>query len=219
MRVGPAGPAFFVVKARNMLNQRLGRETGAALRVARLVEPILEDLGMRLVRVRMIGAAGRTLQIMAERPDGTMTIDDCETASRAISPVLDVEDPVSGRYDLEVSSPGIDRPLVRPEDFERWAGHQVKIEMSAPQAGRRRFRGLLEGFSEGMVRLLVDSVGGGADKTLVSLPFGDMSEAKLVLTDELIADARARRQMGPLGDGSDWSGSLSDNVRNGDENG
>jgi ribosome maturation factor RimP len=167
----------------------------------------------------MIGAAGRTLQIMAERPDGTMTIDDCETASRAISPVLDVEDPVSGRYDLEVSSPGIDRPLVRPEDFERWAGHQVKIEMSAPQAGRRRFRGLLEGFSEGMVRLLVDSVGGGADKTLVSLPFGDMSEAKLVLTDELIADARARRQMGPLGDGSDWSGSLSDNVRNGDENG
>ena len=124
-----------------MPNDRLSRETGAALRVARLIEPVLENLGFRLVRIRMIGAAGRTLQIMAERPDGTMTIDDCETASRAISPLLDVEEPVSGSYELEVSSPGIDRPMVRAEDFQRWSGHEAKIEMLVPQSGRRRFRG------------------------------------------------------------------------------
>jgi ribosome maturation factor RimP len=109
-----------------MPNDRLSRETGAALRVARLIEPVLENLGFRLVRIRMIGAAGRTLQIMAERPDGTMTIDDCETASRAISPLLDVEEPVSGSYELEVSSPGIDRPMVRAEDFQRWSGLKQK---------------------------------------------------------------------------------------------
>ena len=206
-----------------MANERLGRETGAALRVARLIEPILANLGFRLVRVRMSGASGRTLQIMAERPDGTMTIDDCETASRAISPLLDVEDPVSGRYDLEVSSPGIDRPLVRPEDFERWAGHEAKIEMLAPQDGRRRFRGILSGFADGEVRLFLDQPAGeraGGERVMVGLPFAGMAEAKLVLTDELIADARKRRQgTVTMADGSDWEDRPGIEIQDGDNNG
>jgi len=203
-----------------MPNERLSRETGTAARVAKLVEPVLEGLGYRLVRVRMIGASGRTLQIMAERPDGTMTIDDCETASRAISPLLDVEDPVSGSYDLEISSPGIDRPLVRPEDFERWRGHEAKIELAVPHDGRRRFRGLLEGFSDGKVKLSIDAPEGAGRKTTVSLPFADLSEAKLMMTDRLIADARTKLRAGEaLGDGSEWLGPADGETHNGDENG
>jgi ribosome maturation factor RimP len=202
-----------------MANERLGRETGAALRVARLIEPVLANLGLRLVRVRMSGASGRTLQIMAERPDGSMTIDDCQTASRAISPLLDVEDPVSGRYDLEVSSQGIDRPLVRPADFERWAGHEAKIEMLVPQDGRRRFRGILGGFADGEVRLFLDQPTGG-EKVMVGLPFAGMAEAKLVLTDELIADARKRRQgTVTMADGSDWEDRPGIEIQDGDDNG
>jgi ribosome maturation factor RimP len=202
-----------------MPNERLGRETGAALRVANLVEPLLEQMGFRLVRVRMIGAAGRTLQIMAERPDGTMTIEDCEQASRAISPLLDVEDPVSGRYELEISSPGIDRPLVRAEDFEHWSGHEAKIEMAVPQAGRRRFRGLLKGFADGKVLLAADTGAGGKEEEIVSLPFAGIAEAKLILTDRLIADARSRRRpLGMLTDGSDWT-EAAERTDNGDENG
>jgi ribosome maturation factor RimP len=203
-----------------MPNDRLSRETGTAARVARLAEPVLESLGYRLVRVRMIGAAGRTLQIMAERPDGTMTIEDCETASRAISPLLDVEDPVSGSYDLEISSPGIDRPLVRPEDFERWRGHEAKIELAVPQGGRRRFRGQLEGFAEGQVRLSLDAPESGGQKMPVSLPFADIAEAKLVMTDQLVADARARlKARDVLGDGSDWHGAADEETLDGEDNG
>ena len=118
--MGPSrGPPFLLPE---MTDQRLTRETGPALRVAKVVEPVLDGMGFRLVRVKL---SGSTLQIMAERPDGSFTIDDCEQASRAISPVLDVEDVISNRYFLEMSSPGIDRPLVRQEDFERWAGHEA----------------------------------------------------------------------------------------------
>jgi ribosome maturation factor RimP len=220
----PGGPLFLLFRAEcAMANERLGRETGAALRVARLIEPVLANLGLRIVRVRMSGASGRTLQIMAERPDGTMTIDDCEAASRAISPLLDVEDPVSGRYDLEVSSPGIDRPLVRPEDFERWAGHEAKIEMLAPQDGRRRFRGILGGFADGEVRLFLDQPAGervGGEGVMVGLPFAGIAEAKLVLTDELIADARKRRQGAvTMADGSDWEDRPGIEIQDGDNNG
>jgi ribosome maturation factor RimP len=172
------------------------------LRVAKLVEPVLEGLGFRLVRVRMSGA---TLQIMAERPDGSFTIDDCEQASRAVSPVLDVEDVISSRYFLEMSSPGIDRPLVRAEDFERWAGHEVKVEMAVPQAGRKRFRGILEGFAEGEVRLYIDNPEGGSEKLLIGLPFADIGEAKLVLTDALIEAAKALRAGAAMADGSEWT--------------
>jgi len=185
-----------------MNETRLARETGPALRVARLIEPVLEGLGYRLVRVRQ---SGQTLQIMAEKPDGSFNIDDCEKTSRAISPILDVEDVISSRYFLEVSSPGIDRPLVRPEDFERWTGHEVKIEMAAPQAGRKRFRGALEGYADGEVRLFIDNPEGGTDKLLIGLPFSDVSEARLVLTDALIADARGRMKSGTAADGSDWN--------------
>lgn len=184
-----------------MTEQRLTRETGPALRVAALIEPVLAGMGFRLVRVKMIGA---TLQIMAERPDGTFSIDDCEQASRAISPVLDVEDPIAGRYHLEVSSPGIDRPLVRPADFEDWAGHEAKIEMATPVAGRKRFRGKLEGFHEGEVRLFIENPeGANLEPVLVGLPFADIGDARLVLTDELIAAARSRLAPRGYGDGAE----------------
>src|SRR5436190_14535723 len=181
MRVGPKrGPLFLYLGA--MTDQRLERETGPALRVAKLVGPVLEGMGFRLVRVRVIGQNGQTLQIMAERPDGSFTIDDCEQASRAISPVLDVADPIAGRYHLEVSSPGIDRPLVRPDDFERWTGHEAKIETSVPLAGRKRFRGNIEGCEGGEVRLRIDGPEGGGERLLVGIPFADIAEAKLVMT-------------------------------------
>src|SRR5580658_7277337 len=124
---------------------RLITEPGRAARVAALAEPVLAELGYRLVRVRVSGLAGCTVQIMAERPDGTMMIEDCEAASRALSPVLDVADPIEGSYRLEISSPGIDRPLVRRSDFDRYAGHVALVEMQAPIDGRRRFRGELAG--------------------------------------------------------------------------
>ena len=163
---------------------RLARETGPAQRVAALAEPVLADLGFRLVRVKM---SGPTLQIMAERPDGTFTIEDCEAVSRAMSPILDVEDPVSSRYHLEVSSPGIDRPLVRASDFESWAGHEVKIEMAVPVAGRKRFKGTLEGYHDGEVRLFIENPEGATkEPVLIGVPFADISDAKLVLTDALI---------------------------------
>lgn len=185
-----------------MTDQRLTRETGPALRVAKLVEPVLEGMGFRLVRVRL---SGQTLQIMAEKPDGSFTIDDCEQASRAISPILDVEDVLPSRYYLEMSSPGIDRPLVRPEDFERAQGHEAKIEMAVPQAGRKRFRGMLEGFEDGEVRLFIDDPEGGKEKILVGLPFADLADAKLVLTDALIEAARAAKAGAGVADGSEWN--------------
>lgn len=170
--------------------------------MAKLVEPVLDGLGFRLVRVKL---SGSTLQIMAERPDGSFTIDDCEQASRAISPILDVEDVISNRYFLEMSSPGIDRPLVRSEDFERWAGHEAKIEMVVPQAGRKRFRGALEGYADGEVRLFVDNPEGGAEKLLIGVPFADIGDAKLVLTDALIEAAKTRKAGQAMADGSDWT--------------
>ncbi len=182
------------------VNQRLAREAGPAQRVAALVEPVLEGLGFRLVRVKLTGSA---LQIMAERPDGTFSIDDCEQASRAMSPVLDVADVISSRYHLEVSSPGIDRPLVRASDFESWAGHEAKIEMAHPVAGRKRFKGALEGYADGEVRLYVDNPEGGKEPILVGVPFADIADARLVLTDELIEAARARLPQKGYGDGAE----------------
>jgi ribosome maturation factor RimP len=184
-----------------MNGARLARETGPAERVAALIEPVLESQGFRLVRVKMTGSA---LQIMAERPDGRFSVADCETVSRQISPMLDVADIVPGRYHLEVSSPGIDRPLVRAEDFESWAGHEAKIEMAVPQAGRKRFRGLLEGYHDAEVRLYIDNPQGGQEKLLVGVPFADIGEAKLVLTDALIAAAREKFKPTPGEAGADW---------------
>jgi ribosome maturation factor RimP len=128
------------------LRDRFIREVGLAANVAALIEPALENRGFRLVRVAISGREGKTVQVMAERPDGTMSIEDCELVSREISPLLDVHDPIAGSYRLEVSSPGIDRPLVRPSDFEVWSGHEAKIELKEPIDGRKRIRGMLEGF-------------------------------------------------------------------------
>jgi ribosome maturation factor RimP len=169
---------------------RLITEPGRAARVAAIVEPVLTGLGYRLVRVRISGFAGCTVQIMAERPDGTMTIEDCEAASRALSPVLDVTDPIEGSYRLEISSPGMDRPLVRRSDFDRNTGHIAHIEMQAPIDGRRRFRGVLLGTDGDNVRMHCSDL--PAERSEVSLLIDNMSEAKLVLTDALISESLRR---------------------------
>jgi ribosome maturation factor RimP len=164
-------------------------ESGLAARVAAIAEPVLHDLGFRLVRVRISGAAGCTVQVMAERADSTMTIEDCQTLSRALSPVLDVKDPIDRAYRLEISSPGIDRPLVRRSDFERFAGEVVKIEMAMARDGRRRFRGVLLGREGEAARVRLED---GAENAEVLLPMAEMAEAKLVLTDALIAESLKR---------------------------
>jgi len=165
---------------------RLERETGVARKIAELTEPVLEDLGYRLVRLRLTGEGGCTLQVMAERPDGTMNVSDCETVSRNLSPIFDVEDILPGEYFLEVSSPGIDRPLVRPGDFERWKGHEAKFELTQLHEGRKRYRGIIKGFKQGSVVLEVDDKNGEA---IIELPFDILSSSRLVLTDQLISAA------------------------------
>jgi len=162
-------------------------------RLAELVAPSLDAMGYELVRVMLQGNQRPTLQIMAERKDrAAMTVDDCAEISRAVSALLDVEDPIQGAYTLEVSSPGIDRPLVRAADFARFAGFEAKVDMARPVDGRKRFRGRLLGLAEGteagaeMVRLEIE----GAE---VALPVADIQRAKLVLTDELLAAAAEGR--------------------------
>jgi ribosome maturation factor RimP len=172
---------------------RLIVERGPAARVAAVAEGVLAGVGYRLVRVRISGSAGCTVQIMAERPDGGMTIEDCEIASRALSPVLDVADLIDRTYRLEVSSPGIDRPLVRQSDFERHAGNIVKIELAVAFDGRKRFRGLLLGTDGPAARVRRDDAAEGQPAE-VALPIEEMTDAKLVLTDELIAETLRRNK-------------------------
>ena len=169
-------------------------ETGLAAEIAALAEPVLAELGFRLVRVVVSGRNGVTVQIMAERPEGTITVEECAEISRRLSPVLDVHDPIRGQYTLEVSSPGIDRPLVRPSDFEAWAGYEAKIEMKEPISGRKRFRGVLEGIEGDEVRIEVelDQLG----RQVIGLPLGLIGEARLVLTDELIRETLRRTKKG-----------------------
>lgn len=171
---------------------RVVRETGLAARVAAIIEPAIEGLGYRLVRVKISGQNGCTVQIMAERPDGTFTIEDCEAVSRDISPVLDVDDPVKTAYHLEVSSPGIDRSLVRPIDFIRAVGHEAKIELSRPidtgtGEGRRRYRGIIHAALDETVEVTIDATGGALT---VALPYDAIEDARLVMTDALIEAAQ-----------------------------
>jgi ribosome maturation factor RimP len=150
--------------------------------IAQMIEPSLEATGYRLVRVLMTGGRRTTLQIMAERLDNSpITHDDCAQISHSVSALLDVADPIAGAYTLEVSSPGIDRPLVRAEDFDRFSGFEARIELVMPLDGRRRFRGRLIGTAEGAVRLLTDA---GEQR----LPLDAVVRAKLILTDDLIAN-------------------------------
>jgi len=173
---------------------RLITEPGRAARVATLVEPVLAALGYRLVRIRISAYAGCTVQIMAERPDGTMSIEDCEAASRALSPVLDIADPIENAYRLEISSPGIDRPLVRRSDFDRYAGHVAQVEMQAPVDGRRRFRGELIG-AQGAFARIRRADGAANENSEILLPIDDMMEAKLVLTDALISQSLRKSKL------------------------
>jgi ribosome maturation factor RimP len=154
-----------------------------------IIEPAVEAAGYRLVRLRILGGKTKTLQIMAERPDGSMNVEDCARLSRALSDFLEREDPFEGEYLLEVSSPGIDRPLTRLTDFARWAGHEAKLELIAPDAsGRRRFKGMLIGLDGSDVAIEVEG-------ERLKFPFRNIAEAKLVLTDKLIAeDLKARKQ-------------------------
>jgi ribosome maturation factor RimP len=183
-------PVITTGSADTLTEPRLIAETGVASRIATMVTPVLIDLGFRLVRVRVLGVDGCTVQVMAERPDGTMAIEECEAVSRAISPVLDVANPIDRAYRLEISSPGLDRPLVRRSDFERHLGEVVKVELAVASDGRRRFRGHLVGIEESAVCVRIeDRADGAAD---VRLPFNDMAEARLVMTNDLIAAALRR---------------------------
>src|SRR6266566_7483167 len=182
-------PAINTIEANG--EPRLIAEQGIAARVAAISEPVLAGIGYRLVRVKISGLDGCTVQIMAERPDGTMMVEDCEAVSRALSPVLDVADPIDRPYRLEGSTPGMDRPLVRRSDFVRFAGHLLKVEMMVARDGRRRFRGLLLGVEGDAVRIRRnDSAPGESHEVL--LPIEEMAEAKLVLTDALIAESLRR---------------------------
>jgi ribosome maturation factor RimP len=179
---------------------RLIAENGLAQRVGRIAEPVLREFGLRLVRVKISVGPDATVQVMAERPDGTMSIEDCERASEDLSPVLDVENLFARAYRLELSSPGIDRPLVRESDFRRAVGHEARIEMDAPIGGRRRFRGVLEAVDlvEGRVHVRVRlPADDKAAASSVDLPVADMGEARLVLTDDLIR-ATLRREKAAL---------------------
>ncbi|GEP01656.1 ribosome maturation factor RimP [Methylobacterium haplocladii] len=186
--------------------KRLIVEHGVAARVAQVIEASIEGLGYRLVRVKISATNGCTVQIMAERRDGTMSVDDCETVSRAISPLLDLDDPVGGAYYLELSSPGIDRPLVRASDFERWAGYEAKVELTAPLDGRKRFRGIIgvPSADGATVSIHLPDVKAGLPSE-IELPLRNLADAHLVLTDELVRES-LRRGGAPPQDGDEDEG-------------
>jgi ribosome maturation factor RimP len=175
----------------NEHDDRLIRETGTDARVAAIILPILNAMDFRLVRVRLSGQNGMTLQIMAERTDGTMTVEDCEEVSRAISPTLDVEDPIEKAYHLEISSPGIDRPLVRKIDFEAAIGHLAKIETDVRVGDKKRFKGRITAVEADTFTLERDLSSYG-DEPLVKIPFDVLADARLILTDALIREALSK---------------------------
>ena len=156
-------------------------------KLAEIVQPVIEGLGYELVRIRMMGGKTKSLQIMAERPEGGIEVDDCAKISTAVSAILDVEDPFEDPYALEVSSPGIDRPLTRFKDFDMWNGYEAKIETEELVDGRRRFKGVLAGTNEDEVLITID-------EGTIGLKFDWLSDAKLVLTDELITEMLRQRK-------------------------
>ena len=160
-------------------------KTAMDRRLAEIVQPVIEGLGFELVRIRLMGGATRTLQIMADKPEGGIEVDHCGDISTAISAVLDVEDPIEENYVLEVSSPGIDRPLTRLKDFEMWKGWEARIETTELIDGRRRFKGTLAGVEGDEVLIALDE---GKEPVIIGLQFDWLSDAKLILTDELITE-------------------------------
>ena len=183
--------AKLTTDATTLSEVRLIEETGQDARVANIVAPVADDLGLRLVRVRLYDNNGLTLQIMAERHDGTMTVGECEKLSKAVSPVLDVEDPIPQAYNLEVSSPGIDRPLVRRSDFETWAGHVVKLETATMVNGRTRFKGQIIKVDGDDLHLHREDAGKDENPDY-TVPLSALSSARLILTDDLIREALKR---------------------------
>lgn len=175
---GPRGARFFVNRAGKPPLPPVEKT------IADLIGPAVAGAGFELVRVKLMGGESRTLQIMAERPDKTMSAEDCAVLSRLLSPLLDEADPIAGAYSLEVSSPGIDRPLTRLKDFEDWQGYEAKIELDRMIEGRKRFRGVLAGVEEGDVCLDIE----GEEETAL-IPFEWIAAARLVLTDELIRES------------------------------
>lgn len=166
--------------------ERLHQPSDLLARIEAAISPALQAMGFDLVRVRLSGSRRPVLQIMAERENGEMTITDCALVSRTLSALLDVEDPIKGEYLLEVSSPGMDRPLTRLKDFVVFAGSLVKLELTRPLNGRRRFRGALAGVAGGNVQLLLE------DGAMIALPFTGIGEAQLVITDEMIRESMKR---------------------------
>jgi ribosome maturation factor RimP len=171
--------------------ERFVHEIGPAAGIAALAEPVLEDMGFRLVRVMVSRRDGATIQILVDKAGGSIVVEDCAQISRRLSPLLDANDPMEGRYYLEVSSPGIDRILVRPSDFEDWAGYEAKVELKELIDGRKRFRGILEGYADGEMRLEVKLDEAG-EPQVIGLPVELIHDAKLVLTDELIRASLTR---------------------------
>lgn len=166
-------------------------------RLAAIITPVIEDMGYELVRVRLMGGKSRTLQIMADKPAGGIEVDDCAKISTAVSATLDVEDPLEDAYTLEVSSPGIDRPLTRMKDFAEWEGYEAKIETAEMIDGRKRFRGILAGVEDDEVLIELETGGQDAEPVTIGLKFDWLTDAKLVLTDELIAEMlRSRKAAG-----------------------
>jgi ribosome maturation factor RimP len=174
-------------------NRRFAKESGAEREIADLAEPVLGELGFRLVRVKVSGRDGGTVQVMAERPDGQMTIDDCASISRKLSPLIEALDPLPGGYRLEVSTPGIDRPLVRPSDFASFTGHEANIELKELVDGRKRFRGLIEGVGNGEALLRIE-LAGEEEPQVIGIPFSLIEEAKLVTDKDAVrADLTAKK--------------------------
>ncbi|KKB13330.1 ribosome maturation factor RimP [Devosia geojensis] len=183
----------------DLKEKRYIKETGLEARIAAIVEPVANDLGFALVRVKVTPENGATLQIMAEDENGRFTINDCEALSKDLSPVLDVEDPIDREYHLEVSSPGIDRPLVRRRDFETYIGHEAKVELADALEGRKRFRGLIQAVDDETVTIRLPDAPTGTDPDH-RLPLTMLAEAKLVMTDALMEKARKDQELNPIDD-------------------
>ena len=182
--------------------KRYVKETGLEQRIAAIVEPVANDLGYSLVRIKVTQENGCTLQIMAEDASGRFTITDCERLSKDLSPVLDVEDPIDREYHLEVSSPGIDRPLVRARDYRTYVGHEAKVELADAIDGRKRFRGLIEAVTDDTVTIKLPDAPKDTDPNHV-LPLSAIAEAKLVMTDKLLNMAQADQDENPIDDDED----------------
>jgi ribosome maturation factor RimP len=182
--------------------KRYIKETGLEQRIAAIVEPVANDLGYALVRVKVTQENGCTLQIMAEDVSGRFAIADCERLSKDLSPVLDVEDPIDREYHLEVSSPGIDRPLVRARDYRTYLGHEAKLELADPLDGRKRFRGFIEAVTDDTVTIRLPDAPKDTDPNHI-LPLAAIAEAKLIMTDRLLNMAEADQDENPIDDDED----------------